>query len=387
MKRPLLSIVIPTKNRQKYALSIIQTILSIKDYALELVIQDNSDTNELENSIKNNIIDKRLKYNYDSSPMSTIHNFNNSMDNVEGKYICYIGDDDGVSLDIMQFVKWMDRNKIDALIGKNVCSYSWPSDKTNGKLTIYPFSGKIKVLDVNDQIKKFIKNGAVYYLKFGLAKVYHGIIKKECIERSKLKTGNYFGGLSPDIYASIATSLEVEKLIEIDYPLTIAGSSFESDKTHRTNEAKNLELKDAPHFNHRGKYNWSKLVPSIYSGASIWAESGIKALEESNRFDLISDINKYRLGAYIALDSPHNKKKITSYLYHYKIELLNYYLIKYFILLESFFSRFFNRINKVIKNNKTYSNNIESIGLAIKEIDVYCNEKNLNFENILKEKL
>ena len=54
MKTPLLSIVIPTKNRQKYALSIIQTILSIKDYALELVIQDNSDTNELENSIKKN---------------------------------------------------------------------------------------------------------------------------------------------------------------------------------------------------------------------------------------------------------------------------------------------------------------------------------------------
>ena len=46
MKSPLLSIVVPTKNRYYYLLKLIELVESIGSPELELVIQDNSDDND-----------------------------------------------------------------------------------------------------------------------------------------------------------------------------------------------------------------------------------------------------------------------------------------------------------------------------------------------------
>jgi len=49
---PLLSIIIPTRNRISFCISVIDSILNITDIRLELVVQDNSDSHELEQHVK-----------------------------------------------------------------------------------------------------------------------------------------------------------------------------------------------------------------------------------------------------------------------------------------------------------------------------------------------
>ena len=308
--KPLLSIIIPTRNRMIYAISAIQSILKIEDKRIELIVQDNSTNNELEIYIEENINDNRLIYHYDSREMSTVHNFNKSMDFVHGEYICFIGDDDGVNAEIIDATAWAKHNQLDALIGSGRIGYQWPNDRYSGKLIIYPYSGKTRRVNMEEELDRFLQSGGVYYLKYDLPKVYHGILKRECFDKVKDKLGYYFGGLSVDIFSSVALSLVAQNVVAIDYPLTIAGSSAASEQTHRTEESKRLDLKDAPHFRARGAYTWSEKVPAVYSGPTIWAESGIKALEEFGRFDLIERIDEFSLAASISFFSPIHEQTI-----------------------------------------------------------------------------
>jgi glycosyltransferase involved in cell wall biosynthesis len=66
---PLLSIVIASRNRIPYAISAIQSILEISDPRLELVVQDNSDSRDLESYVRENIKDTRFRYRYTPPPI------------------------------------------------------------------------------------------------------------------------------------------------------------------------------------------------------------------------------------------------------------------------------------------------------------------------------
>lgn len=388
--KPLLSIIIPTKNRQKYAFSTIKSILSITHSSLELVVHDNSDSNNLEKKLSEFIKDSRLVYRYNNSPLSTIHNFNYAMQFVNGEYVCFIGDDDGINPEIMKIIEWANKNDLNAIIPSNPVTYVWPSVKNSGELTIYPFTGKVSKVDVGKNLNIFLSSGAVYYLNYGLPKAYHGIVKKECFDRVYNKLGYYFGGLSPDIFASIAiSSFYPKKVVTIDYPITIAGTSYESDKTHETEEAKKAKLSNAPHFNNRGSYKWSNSVPSIYSVGSIWAESSVHALEDLMRFDLIHNIDQYKMVSEIALDSPQNEKLMLDTFLNpnkYKNKYLIYYLQKNRMRFKKLLKKIINRLFKIFLVKKTLRiNNLDSIEIAINKMTEHIDKNALKIDEILKK--
>ena len=84
----LLSIIIPTKNRQYYAAKSIEQILQIKSDKIQLVIQDNSDEDKLLSAISQYESDKRLVYNYTSEVLSFVENFNRGLEAAKGVYVC-----------------------------------------------------------------------------------------------------------------------------------------------------------------------------------------------------------------------------------------------------------------------------------------------------------
>lgn len=386
-ERPILSIVIPSRNRAKYAISCIQSILGIKDNRIEIVVHDNSDTNELEQFITKNINDKRLIYCYDSTLMSTVDNFNNAMNYVHGEYICFIGDDDGINPEIIDAAIWAKKKNIDVLVSKILMGYNWPNDSHSGNFHIYPFSGRWISVNVENELKGFLSDGGVHYLEYNLPKIYHGVVRKECFDKVKDKIGYYFGGLSVDIFSSIAISLVAQNVVAIDYPLTIAGSSPASNQTHRTEEAKKIDLKNAPHLRGMRNYVWSERVPSVYAVATIWAESGIKALEEFKREDLLKIVDKFKLTALVAIDSPQHEKTILhSFLTKNSspIITLKYNYIKSIIRLCAIVKKIVNRVGKIIGLRKTsFFTNVVTISDASRLFQNFLIEKSLNIKKYL----
>jgi glycosyltransferase involved in cell wall biosynthesis len=301
MEMPLLSIIIATKNRVQYCIAVIETTLSLPDKDIELVVQDNTDSRELECYINQRPFDKRLKYQYTPPPFSFIDNFNAAVALAQGEYLCLIGDDDAVLPEIITTVRWAKRNGIDSICPRHN-NYLWPGvhqEYPDGCLTIPKFSGEKYQINIDKQLMCLLKNGLMSYLKLNLPKIYHGIICKKNMEKIKERTGHYFGGLSPDIYSSIALSFFVEKHIVLDYPLTIAGSCIKSATADNRVGKHSGTYKNIPHLRDRGDYTWDEIIPRIYSVETIWAETGVKALKEMGKEELVKHFDSYRLFVYL----------------------------------------------------------------------------------------
>lgn len=70
---------------------------------------------DLEEYINNNINDSRLRTNYTSIPLIMTENWNMAVGLASGKYLCIIGDDDGINPEIIEATRWADMNNLDAL--------------------------------------------------------------------------------------------------------------------------------------------------------------------------------------------------------------------------------------------------------------------------------
>jgi glycosyltransferase involved in cell wall biosynthesis len=314
---PLLSIVIATRNRIPYAISAIQSILEITDSRLELVVQDNSESRDLESYVRENIKDNRFRYRYTPPPFSSIDNFNAALELSTGEYLCLIGDDDGVNPEIMEAAAWAKKNDVDALTPRIISSYLWPNTgipsgilaKVYGsELSILTFTGKMFIVDVKREVIKLMRNGGVYYFSFNLPKLYHGLVRRRCMNDIHEKIGTYLGGLSPDIFSVLAISEVAEKVIIIDYPLTIPGICPDSTSVAHLKGKHTGRIEDAPHFRDRGEYHWCELVPKIYSPETIWVDSGIAALRAMGRDDIIQELNLPKLAAYCIYGNREVKK-------------------------------------------------------------------------------
>jgi len=314
-KAPLLSILIPTKNRQEFTIQVINNILKTKDDRFELIIQDNSETDKLGDLISNQLKDSRLKYFYTSEVLSFVANFSSGITECRGEYITIIGDDDSLNPVIFDVVAWASKKGIEAITPALSLVYFWPNSgvsaiNENGRLSITEFTSEVKFIDPAREVLKLLKNGCQNYLSYNLAKVYHGIIKRSVLLNIKDRTGKYIGGLSPDIYLSIAASLLVKKVLIIDYPLTISGICNQSGSADSATGKHTGKLENAPHFRGHANYEWSTKVPPFYSVETIWGDSALSPLKDLKQYKLMSYFNIDVISAFCMNSYPQYNNEI-----------------------------------------------------------------------------
>jgi hypothetical protein len=89
MREYLLSIIIPTKNRQFYCKAAIKQILKALSGSVEIVIQDNSDDRSIEDFI-GTLDAKNIIYNHHDGVLSFVDNFSEAVSLCHGEYVCFI---------------------------------------------------------------------------------------------------------------------------------------------------------------------------------------------------------------------------------------------------------------------------------------------------------
>lgn len=305
-KNFLISIIIPTKNRQEFATQTVRQILLSPEMDVQVVIQDNSDDNRLLKMLEEYNNDGRLKYNYSPNVLSFVDNFSYAVENSDGEYICIIGDDDGINYEIFEMVRWAKANNIDAIKPATNNVYIWPntgisninSRLDSGYLMINKITANISIDHPKNELKKLLHNGCQKYLTLNLVKLYHGIVKKSKIKEVKDITGHYFGGLSPDIYSAISLSIVTSKILCIDYPLTISGVCKKSGSADSVTGKHTGNYEDAPHLVGHENYDWSNEVPKFYSVETIWADSSLAAIKDMNQSYLLDHFKEESLVAY-----------------------------------------------------------------------------------------
>lgn len=292
---PILSIVIPTKNRQKYCIEAIKTVVALNDERVEIVIQDNSDEKTLESQIASN--GWNVVYNYHEGVISFVDNFSEAVEKSSGKFLCVIGDDDGVLPNIVQMTEMMDKQNIDCLVPGLYSIYAWPSEKPffknaeNGYLQLTCKKNKFYEISCAEALSRLLKNAGQDYQNLHLPRLYHGIVRRSCLDVIKEKTGAYFNGLTPDIYNAVALSLVSPKTVVADFPITVSGMCPKSGSADSATGRHTGSLADAPHFRGHDSYTWDEKIPAVYSVESIWAETVVHALRDFGREDLCEQFN------------------------------------------------------------------------------------------------
>lgn len=294
MYKNLITVIIPTRNRQIYAAAAARQILSLKQ-DIQVVLQDNSDDDTLTAMIENLLTNDHFVYHHIHERVAFVDNYEIAASYAEGEYLIALGDDDGLLGNISECTRWMKDKGIDALKPSVKTTYFWPDKNSNvqskreGIFGSQPYTGKIKYYNTCEYIKTLLKKGGQDYLSLPLAGTYHRIVRMELMNQVKQITGRYYGGLTPDMYSAVCLSLLPNiKFAEIDYPISLPGicPSSASAKSARGEHCGKLET--APHLvGLKEPYIWDNRVPRYYSVETIWAETLLKAVEAMGMGNLI----------------------------------------------------------------------------------------------------
>lgn len=393
----ILSIVIPTRNRQPYAMACVEQILKSTPSDVEVVIQDNSDDSTLLEMLQRSAYFERIKYNYTPGVVSFVDNFSLGVEQASGKYICMIGDDDGINPEIVEAVRWANKKNLEAIVPSIRLNYIWPESgithygPDTGNLMIIDFDAKSNIYDPKLEVKKLLASGGQNYLNYNMVKVYHGIVTKAALDRVKAITGRYFGGVSPDIYSSVALSLVIDKLVKIDYPLTIPGVCKTSGAGSAATGSHVGKLEDAPQLKGHLNYQWSEFVPRFYSVETVWAESVMACLKQMKRPDLIKEFSVCALAAYCNKYKDYqsiNEENLRAYFAANQISGFKQVFYKWRATMNGPFADFTKKVANRLKRGrnsvKTYNNvfNIEEAEKIFKQHQV---EKNMSFKSLIPQ--
>ena len=282
MNNILLSIVVPTKNRYEYLFQLMDLLATFDSDEFEMVIQDNSDDNsEFLNKIQ---LEKYpfVEYFYQKEPLSQSGNSDQSILNSKGEYVCFIGDDDGVTRSIIDVVKWMKKENY-SILKSAVTVFKWPSFLSEkhydvgGSVLFNKYTKTYRDINCKQALKGLLQSGIDTL--GNMPKVYNGIVKRNILDLIYNKCGTFFPGPSPDMANAVALSLVEEKYVYVDYPIIIGGHSVNLGANAGRYKRGLGPLEDQKFIDQKYKDGWSARIPKVWASQTVWPESALTALK------------------------------------------------------------------------------------------------------------
>lgn len=292
----LLSIIVPTHERARYAIPTIEALLSLGEL-VEVVVTDTSVIDEISTAIASHPGASRLKLVRPGRKMNVVENFNAGLQAASGNYLAFIGDDDFVMPQIVDLVHWATDNRVDALMFTSPVLYFWPDFYHKrrgtyyaGTLHVNEFGGAVTEHDVARAMSDAMDNFGGGVME--IPRAYAGMIALELALRIVAKYGSLFGGVSPDIYSATLIANESRRCVRIDYPIIVSGASGASTAGLSANGRHVGGLRANAHIGAFSNLEWDTRIPEFYSVPTVWSYSFLKALE---RIGYAKDANLSRL--------------------------------------------------------------------------------------------
>ena len=278
----ILSVIIPTHERSRYAIPSIKAILALSN-DIEVVVSDTSAKNLLAEHFSNDV---RVKIVRHEVSLNVVENFEFGLKNSSGEYLIFLGDDDFLGPEALNVAAWARDNGVDSIRTKFPCHYYWPDflhkrkgTYYSGRISVSEFTGDISRVDSLKELNLALENLGAGVL--GMPRAYAGMISRELAEEIVSNYGGLFGGVSPDIYSAALISLLSKNCVEIDFPFIVPGSSGASTAGLSANGKHIGGLRDNPHIAAFKELVWNPLIPEFYSIQTVWSYSLVEAVKRS----------------------------------------------------------------------------------------------------------
>lgn len=309
---PIVSVIVPTHNRAKYAKHCIGAVLAVTSDDLQLVMTDTSTDLDLYDWLHAEGVrfldDPRFIYKKIDGPSDVTKNHNDAFALASGEYVGVIGDDDCITAALPEAMRWAAANRVPAITQTLPAIYVWPDFRSSrgrgghaGRLYIPRRQGGLRWRDAERDLLASLDRG--FQGTDELPRTYHGFVQRQLLEGARERSGAYVHGSSPDMSGSVAVAGQISRYCEVDLPLTIPGISGGSNSgrsavnTHKGDLASDTQTRK---FVDGG---WAQGLPRFFSVETVWAHAGIETLRHV-RPEFLSRFNYARLLAVCTLRHP-----------------------------------------------------------------------------------
>jgi hypothetical protein len=233
------SIVIPTRDRPDTLRHSLATIIEQPGDDYEIVVADNSASPEAANIVERaHHINRRVKYTHSDEPLSMAENFERGLEQSSGRYVTFIGDDDGLVPSALELARKILAVSQCTVLSWDTHYYWWPDTIISSHANLlYADVGDATVgwRDSTDVSRDFFNSDDPENFVI-LPMIYRGFVRRDLIQEAKRRYGYYFrpAALSPDIWltpdaASGVVNLRLaDHFVHLRRPLTICGMSGHS---------------------------------------------------------------------------------------------------------------------------------------------------------------
>ncbi|MEM5471640.1 glycosyltransferase family 2 protein [Hoeflea sp. AS60] len=223
----LLSICIPTRNRQIYAMSAVREMLSSERDDFEVVVADNSDDAAPLAEFVENCADPRLKL---LAPVDKVlsmrANWERIVRETSGEWVSFIGDDDYLDPELCEVIRVTKKVVPDAdALTWGRLHFIWPEARSGPETTKMSNGNHLMRIKKEDMIRKlFFWEDAVDRpnCPFG---VYHGAVKRTLLEDIRdTFSGQYFGHPIVDYDNICRTLMVANSFVYFERPMSVFGA-------------------------------------------------------------------------------------------------------------------------------------------------------------------
>jgi len=226
MEEPLISIIIPTRERVETLRHTIKSALNQKSNAYEVIISDNCSEDGTYDMVAS-FDDARLRYINTGKRLSMCDNWEFALEYALGQYVVFIGDDDAImpnSIDrLIQEVK----AETASVYNWSIPMYVWPIDHHAARVSYLPPRHKPSVRNLKQIAEFVISHGGWRY--YELPGIYHALVARKILDSIRNSTGRVFHTTQPDIFTSMVVPAFVQYAIHLDFPVTVNGHSAKSN--------------------------------------------------------------------------------------------------------------------------------------------------------------
>jgi glycosyltransferase involved in cell wall biosynthesis len=229
----VLSICVPSRNRQKYFKQTIAALISNPRTDVEFVFVDNSDApDEMRDFMKAYEEDRRIKFIPAGERIySMLDNWERTVAASTGEWVTVIGDDDYADPDVALLIpKILDVIPHTDAISWNRMVYAWPG--ANPLPSSVPVPVGSQIVEVSQKLllnRMFGWEGATF-LPECLFSIYHGCIRRSLLDTIRQKNGGrYFEYPTVDFDMAFKVLTTGETFISIERSFSILGACPESN--------------------------------------------------------------------------------------------------------------------------------------------------------------
>jgi hypothetical protein len=254
---PVLSICVPSRNRQIYFQETIKSLVASPRQDVEFVLADNSDDPAVMDTFMATFQDDP-RVRFLRSPEKTLammDNWERAVSAATGRWVSAIGDDDYLDPDLAAFILNLEKADpaADALAW-NGLSYIWPEEGSPVRPVSASLSTEVKRMPKNLLMRKaFMWEGAAMVPLCGYS-IYHGAHSRRLIDRMRgLSGGRYFEFPVIDYENAFKAILLGERFYHVARPFSVLGVCPLSN----SKAASNLEAQDRAQASFNKELGWN----------------------------------------------------------------------------------------------------------------------------------